>query len=70
MTGSNNLEFAATTIGIMLTMLREKGHSDNEIMGMLGKAKVKAILNVLKGRSQAAQYLQTVEPGIIINTKA
>lgn len=41
------LEFAATTIGIMLTMLREKGYSDHEIANMLGRDKVKEMLKIL-----------------------
>lgn len=48
MSDKNSLEFAATTIGIMLLMLREKGHMDTEIVKMLGRNKVGQILKVLK----------------------
>lgn len=48
----DDFEFAATTIGIMLLMLRNKGYTDAEIVKMFGRSKVKEMLTVLKGAPQ------------------
>lgn len=57
MRGEDRFEFAATTIGIMLLMLRNKGYTDAEIVKMLGRGKVKEILQVLKGGKQCTTAL-------------
>lgn len=64
-----SLDFAATTIGTMLIMLQSKGYTDTEIAAMFSKQKVRDILSVLKGQSQAAQYLQTVDNGLIVDER-
>jgi hypothetical protein len=52
MSDKDAFEFAATTIGVTLLMLRGKGHTDSEIVKMFGRDKVKAMLNVLNGKEE------------------